>query len=141
GFFMEAAEAVCTLSDCLNLVFSLRDKSLLKVDEVNGEPRYSMLEMLREYALERLQQSGNEDTLADRHAAYFLGETQRWNERMGGPDHDDAMLHLTVDIANIRAGMDWSREHGLDESLVEYGKSLSRFLRTRGLYDESDYRL
>src|SRR5262249_15891629 len=63
GFALQSAEAVCNAPgdasiDVLDAVDSLLDKSLLKREESQGESHYTMLEMIREYALEQLEQSG-----------------------------------------------------------------------------------
>src|SRR5205823_5120501 len=71
GFFLEAAEEVCSQPGAFDLVFSLRDKSLLKTDEVAGEQRYSMLETIREYGLEKLRLTGGEAEIRDLHAQYY----------------------------------------------------------------------
>ena len=60
GFTLEAAEAVCNLENKLDIlkgITSLVNNSLLRQEDINGEPRFSMLETIRAYALERLVQS------------------------------------------------------------------------------------
>ncbi len=77
GSTLEAAEAVCADADdpdrdVLNDIGSLVDKSLLRHEEVGGEPRIGMLETMREYGWEQLQQRGEADAIQQRHAAYYL---------------------------------------------------------------------
>ncbi|HJS17996.1 MAG TPA: tetratricopeptide repeat protein [Anaerolineales bacterium] len=74
GITLEAAEAVCNADAKLDVfegLTSLVNNSLLRQDEVNGEPRFSMLETIRAYAIERLAESGEMETLQARHASYF----------------------------------------------------------------------
>lgn len=75
GFTLEAAEAVCNPNgklDILDGVTSLLNNSLLRQEEMpNGEPRFSMLETIRAYAVERLNESGEADALHAGHAQYF----------------------------------------------------------------------
>jgi predicted ATPase/DNA-binding XRE family transcriptional regulator len=84
GCTLEAVEAVCTGDDIrpvdvLDGVASLGDKSLLRQGATpDGEPRFSMLETIREYALEHLVASGEAAALRERHARYELG----WLEAM-----------------------------------------------------------
>src|SRR6185436_6177315 len=76
GWMLEAAEAVCMENLSLNLLdalASLLDKNLVKEDtRLEGEPRFMMLETIREYALERLATSGEHEVLMHRHSAYFV---------------------------------------------------------------------
>ena len=74
GFSLEAAEAVCNLEGTLDIlegVTSLVNNSLLRQEEIDGEPRFGMLETIRAYALERLADRGEMDALRAQHAGYF----------------------------------------------------------------------
>jgi predicted ATPase len=74
GFTLEAAEAVCNAEnkfDTLEGLTALVDNSLLRQEEVNGEPRFGMLETIRAYAVERLAQSGETPVLHASHAQFF----------------------------------------------------------------------
>ena len=75
GFTLEAAEAVCNVEgslDILDGLTSLANNSLLRQKEsADGEPRFGMLETVRSYALERLADSGESETLRAQHAQYF----------------------------------------------------------------------
>ncbi len=75
GFSLEAAEAVCNPDGSLDILeglTSLVNNSLLRQEETAaGEPRFGMLETVRAYALERLTQSGESETLRRQHARYF----------------------------------------------------------------------
>jgi predicted ATPase/class 3 adenylate cyclase len=143
GFYPEAAEVVCTTYGAFDLVFSLRDKSLLKVEEIDGSMRYRMLESLREYADEKLQANGKAEELRGRHADYYLELAQEWGERLdgSGSNASDAMKVFHEEIENMRKGMDWSVECSNDERTTAYGKSLARYFLAHGPYDECDTRL
>ena len=75
GFTIEAVEAVCNTDggqDILEGLTSLVDNSLLRQEEASeGEPRFSMLEVIRAYAVERLAESGESESLQANHAQYF----------------------------------------------------------------------
>jgi non-specific serine/threonine protein kinase len=117
GFTLDGAEAVGNHDGGLNAfsgIASLIDKSLLRQEEgVGGEPRFRMLETIREYGLERLDASGEGDAVRQRHAAYFAalgiaGETQSelWLAMAGTLDRFER------DIDNLRAAMAWAEQAG-----------------------------
>lgn len=99
GFTLEAAEAVCNADggqDILEGLTSLVDNSLLRQDEAGeGEPRFSMLETIRAYAVERLTESGEMDALREQHAGYF---TNVILNRMG---------FMELYLANAVRWLDW----------------------------------
>ena len=67
---LEQAEAICEAPDVLEGVFSLRDKSLLQVEEIGGQMRYRMLDTVRVYAAEKL--GGEGVRVRRQHTAHFL---------------------------------------------------------------------
>ncbi len=83
GCTLEAIASVCNPeSDLLVLetVESLVDKSLLNETETHGEPRFAMLETIREYAGERLVAAGEDESVRDRHLGYFVALVENANE-------------------------------------------------------------
>ncbi len=102
----ETAEA-----DPLELAAGLLDVSLITVTEgADGEPRVSMLETIRDYALERLQEAGDLDDARHRHAEYYAGVAERADEqlRSSGPAHMAALDRLEAEHDNLRAALAWS---------------------------------
>ncbi len=98
-------------ADPLELVAGLLDVSLITVtDGPDGEPRVGMLETIREYALERLEQAGDLDDTRRRHAEYYAGVAERADEqvRSGGPAHLAALDRLEAEHDNLRAALTWS---------------------------------
>src|SRR5580693_2210620 len=82
GFDLAAVTAVCAgglivPDQVLDEIQGLVDKSLLVVERRAGARRFRMLDFVRQYAAERLAAAGEDDTLADRHRAYFRGLAQR----------------------------------------------------------------
>ncbi|MDP9368914.1 MAG: NB-ARC domain-containing protein, partial [Chloroflexota bacterium] len=112
GFTLAAAEAVASTSDDLGLdvfngVCSLADKSLLREEDgPGGEPRYLMLETIREFELEQLAAAGEEAAIRDRHAAFFadlaaaIAPYLPWRA-----DADAAVARLDADQDNLRAAL------------------------------------
>lgn len=111
GCTIEAAEKVCNIAGDLDIISglsSLVDNSLIKQVEQNGEPRFTMLETIREYALDLMKASGETENLYCRHLDFFtsLAET-------GGPQMlrgEDALWGglLDADRDNLRAALAWS---------------------------------
>src|SRR5262249_7547704 len=92
---------------------SLVDHSLLAVLEpVAGEPRYGMLELVREYALERLRAAGEDVETRQRHATYLLELVEAVGPKVGGPESRQALERLEADLPNIRAAFAWAGAAG-----------------------------
>jgi tetratricopeptide (TPR) repeat protein len=133
GCTVEAVEVLLAggdiLIDPLNGLASLVDKNLLKqTEEIAGEPRFVMLETIREYALERFAASGEEEAIRQRHAAFFLAlaeQAEPWI-RFLRPDRDPWMERLTVEHDNLRGALAWFS--GREE--VELGLRLGCALRS-----------
>ena len=109
GFTHEAAATVAAESrsiDALDGIASLLDTSLLRSEQHSGgEPRFGMLETIREYGLEQLTASGEEDEQRDRHANWCLLLTD--NVDLMGPDQPRWVATLTTEHANLRAALTW----------------------------------
>jgi predicted ATPase/class 3 adenylate cyclase len=101
GCNLDAAEQVCDGS--LDTVAALIDKSLLRREE----DRYVMLDTIGEYALERLEESGEEAELRQRHAEYFLEEARYVERLIRSPQAAGAIDRLERDHANLRAALGW----------------------------------
>jgi predicted ATPase/class 3 adenylate cyclase len=100
-------------TDPLRLAAELLDVSLVTVTEgADGEPRVGMLETIREYALERLEQAGELDETRRRHAEYYAGFAERAQEQMFGPAQLAALGQLEAEHDNLRAALSWSLETG-----------------------------
>jgi len=112
GCTLEAAEAVGDHAQDLGLdilegMASLVDKSLLRRRDTGAEePRFEMLETVREYAQERLQQSGEEATTRRAHAAYSLVLAEEGAEHLAGPESPAWLLRFDQELANLRAALD-----------------------------------
>lgn len=116
GFTLDAAAAVTdTLGlgvDVLDVVASLLAKHQLRsFPHADGEPRFQMLNLVREYALERLEASGETATIRDRHLAYFHMKQRPF---MSGVDSesDEFLLRLDPDLDNLRAALTWAIAQG-----------------------------
>jgi predicted ATPase len=130
GFTLEAAEAVGGDSDdgldALNGVMSLLDKSLLRQGEdASGEPRYTMLETVREFALERLEASGEGGVVRRRHATFFVQLAERAESEFFGPQEITWLERCQPELDNFRAVMAWSTSGDGDPALgLQLGAAL-----------------
>ncbi|MDP8921986.1 MAG: helix-turn-helix domain-containing protein, partial [Chloroflexota bacterium] len=111
---LEAAEVVCEASgdlglDVLDGVVSLADKSLLRHGATrDAEPRFAMLETIREYGLEQLGAAGEEAGIRRRHLAWYADLAERGQTGMHGPDGADWTRRLAAEVDNFRAALAWS---------------------------------
>ena len=118
GFTLEAAEAVCTgegveEGEVLDLLSRLVDKSLVLVAERRGEEaRYRLLETIRQYGQERLEESGEADEVRGRHAALFLTLAERAEPQLKGREQVAWLERLEREHDNLRAAMRWLLEEG-----------------------------
>jgi predicted ATPase len=113
GFTLAASETVCGGGDDLDVLTGLSallDSSLIQSapGPVGGEPRYRMLETIREYALERLAAAGEAEALRRAHARYFITQVSD----VGGlnlfmADATRLLDHMEAEHDNIRATLEW----------------------------------
>ena len=111
GFTIEAAEAVCNQDGELNVfdgVATLLDNSLLQQDHPRGEqPRFSMLETISEYALEKLIEAGAEDLLRQQHALFFSELAAEAGPTLYSGASEAWLDRLEVEYSNFRAALAW----------------------------------
>jgi predicted ATPase/DNA-binding winged helix-turn-helix (wHTH) protein len=118
GCTLEGAEAVCNTRDDLGaeifeLMSSLIDKSLIQQRQQNDlEPRFRMLETIREYSLERLQQSGEQAATKRAHAAYCLVLAEEGNPELSEPDRAAWLTRCDIEHDDFRAGLDFLFQTG-----------------------------
>ncbi|MGH3223841.1 MAG: ATP-binding protein [Streptosporangiaceae bacterium] len=95
--------------DPLDLVAGLVDVSLIMVSEgADGEPRVSMLETIRQYALERLTEVGEEEDIRRRHAEHYAAVAEQAFQQVSGPEHLASLDRLDAEQDNLRAALAWS---------------------------------
>ena len=113
GFTLEAAAVVGESPpiDAVEGVAALLDASLLRPEpRQSDEPRFGMLETIREYGLDQLAAAGEEDEHRDRHASLCLSLTDRVD--LMGPDQPRWLATLAAEHANLRAALAWFLERG-----------------------------
>ena len=135
GCTLEVAESVCgeVARDVLEGLSSLVDKSMLQQEvKARGEPRYVMLETLREYGLERLQASGDAAQTQGKHAAYYLILAEGAEPELQGPRQAVWLDRLEVEHDNLRAALAWACAEGEAELGLRLAGALWRFWMVRG---------
>jgi predicted ATPase/Flp pilus assembly protein TadD len=111
GSTLEAAEAVCGNPNMLDLLSHLVDKSLVAVDREHGdELRYYLLETIRQYAREKLGESGEAGLIRDRHMSHFLALAERAEPEVHKAEQLQWFDRLDTELDNFRAALEWSLE-------------------------------
>jgi predicted ATPase/DNA-binding CsgD family transcriptional regulator len=119
GSTLDSIEAVCNVDGqlgpfILDGVASLLDKSLLRRDEaLPGEPRFTMLETIREYAAEQLATSGEEATVRRQHALYYLKLAEEVEPQLRSVEEVGWLARMEREHANLRAALIWCRDTGI----------------------------
>jgi len=135
GWSLDAAEAVCDAE--LETLASLVDKSLVR----EREGRFSMLETIREFGLERLAEHDSREEARRRHAAYFLASAE---ERAGEEFVDlprDSVDWFAAEQDNLRAAFDWFHDQPDPEPELRFAIACGRFWFHYGNWNEARRRL
>jgi predicted ATPase/class 3 adenylate cyclase len=121
----------------LNSIESLLDKSLLQqLESVDGEARFTMLETIREYALERLAESGEEDQIRQRHADYYLALAEAAEPELRRAQEDRWSRHWETERDNLRAALRWYAARREIAQLARLGTAIWWFWEIRGHWSE-----
>ncbi len=108
---MGAAEAVCITAremDVLDGVASLIDNSLLRHEHADFEPRFTMLETVREFALGQLEASGEAPRIRGLHAEHYLALAEFADQKLRGPEQAAWLNRLEEAHDNLRSALEWS---------------------------------
>jgi non-specific serine/threonine protein kinase len=138
GFGVDAAEAVAgeAWGDILGALERLVDHGIVRRQEdVAGEPRFRMLETIREFGLEQLA-GGDEEPTRRRHAAWCLALAEEAERHYFGAEEDVWFVRVAADEDNLRAALTWVAQRGEHEFLLRLAGSLWWFWWTRGQFDE-----
>jgi predicted ATPase/DNA-binding winged helix-turn-helix (wHTH) protein len=147
GCTLEGAEAVCDAKGDLDLepldgMESMVDKSLAQREEqADGEPRFVMLETIREYALEKLEASGEKALTKRAHAAYCLVLAEEKATEHSETARADWLAHYANEYDNLRAALEWLTETEDAEWGLRLGGALFRYWEMREYLAEGRARL
>ena len=116
---------------------ALVDQSLLRRrDTAEGEPRFGMLETIREYALEQLRAAGEAAAVRARHAAYYLALARTVALELRGPRQVAWLEYLEGEHDNLRAALTWALEQGAAGTALPMVEALAWFWSLRGYLAE-----
>ena len=143
GFTLEAAEAIGAVGDeggsegVLELLGALVEQSLVFTEASGGGPHwYRMLEPVRQYALQRLEESGEAEGASRRHAAFYLALTEAAEPELKGTDQVEWLGRLEREQGNLRTALGWLLERGDAEAAADFGYSMYVFWWIRGYHTE-----
>ncbi|HUB54717.1 MAG TPA: LuxR family transcriptional regulator [Mycobacterium sp.] len=136
GFDFDAAQAVAGADglaryQVVDQLTLLVDKSLVVAEDSSGRTRYRLLETVRQYALEKLGESGEADAVRSRHRDYYTAMAVAL-DAPAGSDYEQRVEHAEIDIDNLRAAFNWSRESSDIELALALASSLYPLWRARG---------
>lgn len=138
AFELEAAEAVCGVEDTLrgqiaDLLPLLVERSLVAADVRAGEARYRLIELVRQYAAERLAVTGEADVLRRRHRDWYLALAERAEPYLRGPEQHTWLDRLDSARANFQAALEWSLSSAQEsDAALRLATALRDFWLTRG---------
>ena len=116
---------------------ALVDASLVLRDESGAEPRFGMLETIREFARERLAEDAEGlRAAAAAHAAYFLQVVEEADDALVGPRQGVWLARLDADTANLRAALTWITEESQADEALRFAGALWRYWLSRGQLGE-----
>jgi predicted ATPase/class 3 adenylate cyclase len=126
GWTFEAAESILGESEAMDGLSGLVNKSLVNVEEQEGESRYRYLETIRQYAMEKLSESGEAVDARNRHLGYFIEYARNTEEKLEGAQRRLWLNRLEVEHDNLRSALGWALESN-PESALQMVCSLSLF--------------
>jgi RNA polymerase sigma factor (sigma-70 family) len=139
GWTFESAMAVCGTDQdefvVLDLMSRLRGKSLVVANpDVGGVPRNRYLETIREYAQERLEESGEGETVRERHLSYFLSLAEESVSRVTGPEQGAWLARLDAEHPNLAAALNYCFARKNAARALRFTGAIWRFWAARGHY-------
>jgi predicted ATPase/class 3 adenylate cyclase len=137
GWTVDSAEQVCSSdglepADILDLNTHLVDKSLVIMEDGADGIRYQMLETIRQYAVDKLETSGEADIFRKRHADYFSNLAEEVEKHQVKPEHAEWLNLLEEERDNLREALKWAAIHDQDGIFLQLAGNSWRFWLMRG---------
>jgi len=140
GFDLAAAEAICgpvlePVFEVAEVLGSLVNKSLVVAERLSGSFRYRLLETIRQYGTDKLNQTGGEVAVAEvrsAHAQYYLSLCEQAAPALLGREQGVWLKRLDPDWDNLRAALGHLSSEGAVEAVLRFGVAAGRFFATRG---------
>ncbi len=135
GWIFEAAESMFPDIDVLELLPQLVNKSLATMDEEGDEPRYRLLETIRQYARDKLIESGEAAEMRNRHLNYFVRLAEASEEQIYGAMALQWVNRLESEYDNLRAAIEWGMDNNV-MAVLRMAGALPNFWFRRGYENE-----
>lgn len=140
GFALDSVDAVCRTTperDVLDDLGGLVDRSLVAADGgAGGTPRFTMLETVREFAVEQLVARGEHELLHRRHAEHFLGLVLELEPGYEAGREIAVVERCTADLENLRRAFDWFIDHDAPDRATVLARAVWRFWWVANLFEE-----
>ena len=141
GWTLEAAESICSDANIdpkaiLDVLTQLYNKSLVVCEQTQSKIRYRMLETIKQYAREKVAQSGESEILPDKHLEYFLNLTETASPYLIKPEQLEWLAQLDADYENIRTALKWASSIDSPASSLRLCAALGPFWTIRSHFLE-----
>ena len=141
SFSLEAAEAICAgepgeAYDVLDILSSLIDKSLVLVEHRSGEARYRLLETIRQYGQDKLQEFAEAAQVRRTHRDWYARLAEQAESELLEAQQESVFERLAAEHENLRAALGWSLEQQEAETAAQMGAAIWRFWLLRGHMSE-----
>jgi predicted ATPase/class 3 adenylate cyclase len=140
GWSFQAAQAVCgkeISGEVLDLLSHLVDKSLVAVEEETEEGHYRLPETIRQYARDKLFESGESEQVRDHHLEFFLRFAEAAEPKLRSAEQLIWLDRLETEHDNLRTALGWSLESNKSDRALQLAGALSYFWVLRGYFSES----
>jgi predicted ATPase/class 3 adenylate cyclase len=135
GCTYDAIEAVCSQMDVLDLLTQLVNKSLIAVEDDTGEPRYRLLETVRQYARDKLVDLGEAEQAREAHFQFFIKMVNLAAPKLSTMEALPWLQRLDAEFDNIRMALEWGLQNHI-EQVLEVVPKLVNFWNRRGHEEE-----
>ncbi len=137
GWTLDAAEEVCAndvvgKNEVRGLLSSLVDKSLVASEHGDPQTRCRLLETVRQYARDRLEETNGSSAVRVRHRDYYLSLAEEADPKLRGAEQAEWLRRLEDEHENLRAGLEWSLVEAGSKGGLRLCGALQRFWWTRG---------
>src|SRR5258706_5329523 len=141
GWTLDAAEEVCAndvvgKNEVLGLLSSLVDKSLVVPEQEDAQTRYRLLETVRQYARDRLEDTGGRAAVRVRHRDYYLSLAEEADPKLRGAEQAEWLRRLEDEHENLRAGLEWSLAEAGSKGGLRLCGAVQRVWLTPGHFSE-----
>jgi predicted ATPase/class 3 adenylate cyclase len=135
----EAAQTICNEGlgeEVLDLLTHLVDKSLVAVEEETEEARYRLPETIRQYARDKLYESGEAEKMRNQHLEFFMRFAETAEPKLRSGEQIEWLERVETEYDNIRTALAWSLESGKSDRALQLAGALYYFWVLHGNFSE-----